>query len=158
MKLYHATNTKFDSIRDDHEGGCVAGGIFAVTVDHLDSFYGDIVCEIEADKVATADDIAEHADMIRAEMKNSWAFSNVEDDDVVYAIINDQPNNAGLENLGFDGDDWNDAAWEMQRILGKVAKTLGYDAVECSDGIMCFSSCRVKLLDMTTEEFLEENF
>lgn len=155
MKLYHATNTKFDRIHDDHEGGCVKGGIFAVDLDHLDSFYGEFVFEIEADKVATADDIAEHADMIRAEMKNSWVFNDIEDEDVVSAIINDNPNSYAIENIDAD---FNDVAWEMQRILGKVAKTLGYDGVECGDGIMCFSSCRVKLLDMTTEEFLEENF
>lgn len=155
MKLYHATNTKFDSIRDDHEGGCVTGGIFATDLDHLDSFYGEFVCEIEADKVATADDISEYADMIRAEMKNSWAFDDIENEDVVSAIINDNPNSYAIENIDAD---FNDIAWEMQRILGKVAKTLGYDGVECGDGIMCFSSCRVRFLDMSTEEFLEENF
>ena len=155
MKLYHATNTKFDSIRDDHEGGCVAGGIFAADLYHLDTFYGEFVCEIEADKVATADDIAEHSDLILAEMKNSWAFSDIEDDEIVFAIINDNPNSHAIENVNAD---FNDVAWEMQRILGTVAKQLGYDGVEMGDGIMCFSSCKVNFLDVTTKEFLEQNF
>ena len=155
MKLYHATNTKFDSIRDDHEGGCVKGGIFAADLDHLDSFYGAFVYEIEADKVAMADDI--DADMVRKEISESWAFDGICNDELVHAIINDCVSYEELEEMGIDGD-LNDVMWEMQRILGKVAKMQGYDAVEVGDGIMCFSSCRVKLLDMTTEEFLEENF
>lgn len=116
------------------------GGIFASEHDHVDTTYGNVIYEITANKVAYPADI--DINMIVDEIGRSWAFADVVDkDELAHIIIND--NVHALFDLCIDIDA-NEAAWEMQRILGSVARAQGFDAVEVSDGYFCFSTCGVK--------------
>lgn len=49
------------------------------------------------------------------------------------AIIEDTRDACEMALVARLADTWHDAGWEAQRLRGKVAKHLGYDAVEMSD-------------------------
>lgn len=139
MELFHGSYSAIppEILIGDHYHGLnnIFDGLFASTSRNVAASHGDYVFMYEVEHVADNSDLNERIrdvfDFLKAEINA--------DDEVIeslsYAIADDKCDDAFAEFLSprSDVEPFADASWEMQRLRGRVAAHLGFDAVEMDD-------------------------
>lgn len=111
-------------------GDNVFDGIFACADADVAGSHGNFVHVYNVASVADSSDLNARIDEV-IEFLNA----HVESDDVeslAYAIADDECDDAFADSLS-PRSCTGDAGWEMQRLRGRVAAHLGFDAVEMND-------------------------
>lgn len=140
MKLFHGS---YENQKPEIKVGALAlgvqdnvfDGLFASDSENVAESHGNFVFEFEVEKVAESSDLdCEEALIVLA--KESL-FS---DDDLVAlldCVVNDEfdadLDDSNLLCRSTCGDRNAEISWEIQRLRGRIAAHLGFDAVECDD-------------------------
>lgn len=117
----------------------VFDGIFAGYSEDIAKFHGDnvYVYEIEDGKIASSSDLDERFEEVYAFLRDELSIDDVEEiaDRIMWDNDSDCEDFADIltpRSNAFDGGT-GDLSWEMQRLRGRVAAHLGFDAVEMDD-------------------------
>ena len=139
MKIYHGSyNDTLEAISD--EG--IFGGIFGTSDARGALSHGDYLYTITAPKVLTQNDLAWHLteDELETAQKvvdRSFARRRYSLEELAEAVFEDKQ----IEDMTLD------EMFEVQTLRGKIAKALGYDAIEMSDehgtSYLCLDTCTI---------------
>jgi len=139
MEIYHGSHENNLSKIDD---GGLFGGIFGTSDAGAALSHGYYLYTITAPKVLTHNYLIWHLteDELETAQKvvdRSFARRRYSLDDLVEAVIED----GQIEDMTLD------EIFELQALRGKIAKALGYDAVEMSDehgtSYLCLDTCTI---------------
>ena len=158
--LYHGTNIKLDRIKDATGGWVEFGGIFANDDLEVAESHGKFIYEMELpySAILTQQELDYHIDANRLEKilvnETGIDLDNKDDLDVLWkAVIDDEPdidNSDRLIEILRPNGDVGVAGLEAQALRGKIAKTLGYKAVEMLDehgkSYLVLPSVEIKLI------------
>lgn len=140
MKLYHGSrlNKKPEIKVGPYALGVmdnVFDGIFASESKNVSDSHGDFIFEYEIDenKIATTEDI--NNEMALAVLSKE---TNIDDKDRLLELLDAVCYEYDLssfekEELNCRSDYDADGSWELQRLRGRIAYALGFNAVECVD-------------------------
>lgn len=137
MKLFHGSySTSAPEIKVGSfamSGDNVFDGIFASADTGVAESHGNNVFAYNVDKVATNADLNDRIEDIIAFLSTEIEADEVED--LANAIADDECDDAFESVLTPRSDvgGYAAASWEMQRLRGRVAAHLGFDAVEMED-------------------------
>jgi hypothetical protein len=139
MEIYHGSrNGTLATISD--EG--IFGGIFGTSDARAAFSHGDYLYTITAPKVLTQNDLTWHLteDELECAQKvvdRSFARRRYSLEELVKAVFED----GQIDDMTLD------EMFEAQALRGKIAKALGYDAVEMSDehgtSYLCLDTCTI---------------
>lgn len=159
MKLYHTSPTILTEIKEATytAHGIDFEGIFAADDIETALAHHDVLheIEIEDEKVLTCeqikaweygyeDDSELKMDQINAILKQELQIESNEDLDLAHELVLDQTASSCYADYDeeraleiFRASDDGEMGWEAQALLGKIAKKLGYQAVEIIDEHGC---------------------
>ncbi|NPE57710.1 hypothetical protein HLB27_03415 [Dickeya dadantii] len=138
MKLFHGSYSNVAPVIKvgafAMSGDNVFDGIFACADADVAESHGDYVHAYNVENVAESSDlngrIEEVVSFLRSEIKADIDDETLEA--LAYAIADDECDDEYAEYLD-PRSCAGDASWEMQRLRGRVAAHLGFDAVEMRD-------------------------
>lgn len=113
-------------------GDNVFDGIFACADEDVAGSHGDFVYEYAVANLADNSDLNARIDEIIAFVKSEIEADDEEAEALAYALADDECDDA-FAHLLSPRSVTEDAGWEMQRLRGRVAAHLGFDAVEMDD-------------------------
>ena len=116
-------------------GDNIFDGIFASDCEDKAGSHGNFVHIYEVVNIAENSDLNDKIDDVVAFLSDELSISAEEASELAEAIADDQCNDsfAHLLSPRADVEPFADASWEMQRLRGRVAAHLGFDAVEMDD-------------------------
>ena len=134
MKLFHGS---FESEAPVIKVGAYAmsgdnvfDGIFASDDADVAGSHGSFVHVYNVESVAVNSDLNDRIDDVVAFLRSELECDDVEN--LAYAIADDECDDCFADMLT-PRSCAGDAGWEMQRLRGRVAAHLGFDAIEMSD-------------------------
>ena len=138
-RLYHAGS---DPTKGGYFSVVPTGGVF----DGMFASVGDwgnygtgaqYFSDIPSDKVLSQHDLDYDIDYqeVKSALEKSFRFDESDFDTVWEAVIDDKSHKVDDDDMLriFNSDSIGESSWEAQRIRGRVAKALGYQAVEMDD-------------------------
>lgn len=139
VTLYHGSpESGLTSVHD--RGSSLFGGVFASATERSAQSHGDNIYKTELPESDILSQSKLDYDIpqedIKSAIEKSMPRLSEDDFDIAYqAVIEDQAHRIDDDDLMrvFGEDDVGAALWEAQRIRGKVARLLGFKAVEMND-------------------------
>lgn len=134
MKLFHGSFSNTAPVIKVGEfamsGDNVFDGIFASAESDVAGSHGDFVHAYSVSSVADNSALNDRIEEVIAFLSDELESDEVEN--LAYAIADDKCDSRFEEMLS-PRSCTGDAGWEMQRLRGRVAAALGFDAVEMED-------------------------
>ena len=141
MKLFHGTYEKTAPIIKLGEfamsGNNVFDGLFACLDRDIAASHGNsiFIYHVDDDKIAESRDLNARFQEGDAFLRNELDTADVEEiaDRVIWDNDSDIENFADILSPRLDSDISGAYSWELQRLRGRVAAYLGFDAIEMND-------------------------
>ena len=141
MKLFHGTYEKTAPIIKLGEfamsGNNVFDGLFACLDRDSAASHGNsiFIYHVDDDKIAESRDLNARFQEVYAFLRNELDTADVEEiaDRVIWDNDSDIENFADILSPRLDSDISGAYSWELQRLRGRVAAYLGFDAIEMND-------------------------
>ncbi|EFK3426770.1 hypothetical protein NLO40_22855 [Escherichia coli] len=141
MKLFHGTYEKTAPIIKLGEfamsGNNVFDGLFACLDRDIAASHGNsiFIYHVDDDKIAESRDLNARFQEVYAFLRNELDTDDVEEiaDRVIWDNDSDIENFADILSPRLDSDISGAYSWELQRLRGRVAAYLGFDAIEMND-------------------------
>lgn len=139
MKLFHGSHSstapEIKVGAFSMSGDNIFDGIFASAYDETAASHGDFVHSYEVVNIAENSDLNDKIDAVVTFLADELSISVEEVSALAEAIADDQCDDcfSHLLNPRADVEPFANASWEMQRLRGRVAAHLGFDAVEMDD-------------------------
>ncbi|BAG80428.1 hypothetical protein WDK46_24540 [Escherichia coli] len=141
MKLFHGTYEKTAPIIKLGEfamsGNNVFDGLFACLDRDIAASHGNsiFIYHVDDDKIAESRDLNARFQEVYAFLRNELDTADVEEiaDRVIWDNDSDIENFADILSPRLDSDISGAYSWELQRLRGRVAAYLGFDAIEMND-------------------------
>ncbi|EOU9192923.1 hypothetical protein ACNZ6D_003660 [Escherichia coli] len=141
MKLFHGTYEKTAPIIKLGEfamsGNNVFDGLFACLDRDIAASHGNsiFIYHVDGDKIAESRDLNARFQEVYAFLRNELDTADVEEiaDRVIWDNDSDIENFADILSPRLDSDISGAYSWELQRLRGRVAAYLGFDAIEMND-------------------------
>lgn len=139
MKLFHGSHSNIAPVVKvgafAMTGDNIFDGIFASFYEDTAGSHGDFVHSYEVVNIAESSDLNDKIDHVVAFLADELNISAEEVSELAEAIADDKCDDAFAHLLSprADVEPFADASWEMQRLRGRAAAYLGFDAVEMDD-------------------------
>ena len=136
MKLFHgsysntAPEIKIGAFA--MSGDNVFDGLFASSDSEIAGSHGDFVHAYEVDNIAESSDLNDRIDEVVTFLAGELDIDAEEAAEIAEAIAEDECDES-FSHLVSPRSCTENASWEMQRLRGRVAAHLGFDAVEMDD-------------------------
>ncbi|MDR4895252.1 hypothetical protein RF656_00610 [Yersinia kristensenii] len=136
MKLFHGSYSNTAPVikigQFAMSGDNVFDGLFAAADAEIAESHGDFIHAYEVDSVATNSDLNASIEEVISFLSSEIEADADEIESLANAIADDECDDA-FEHLLAPRSCSGNASWEMQRLRGRVAAQLGFDAVEMDD-------------------------
>lgn len=134
MKLFHGSHSKAAPVIKvgafAMTGDNVFDGVFASQDSEIAGSHGEHVHSYDVSSIADNSSLNERINDVVEFLRTELEIDEVED--LAEAIVDDKCDDSFADILS-PRSCTNDASWEMQRLRGRVAAHLGFDAVEMED-------------------------
>ncbi|CNG28791.1 hypothetical protein [Yersinia kristensenii] len=136
MKLFHGSySNTAPAIKVGQfamSGDNVFDGLFASAEAEIAESHGDFIHSYEVDSIATNSDLNASIEEVISFLSSEIEADADEIESLANAIADDECDDT-FEHLLAPRSCTGNASWEMQRLRGRVAANLGFDAVEMDD-------------------------
>ncbi|CBX44578.1 hypothetical protein P88_00670 [Erwinia phage phiEt88] len=136
MKLFHGSyNSTAPEIKVGAfamSGDNVFDGLFTSSDIEIAGSHGDFVHSYEVDNIAESSDLNDRIDEVVTFLADELGIDAEEAAEIAEAIAEDECDDS-FSHLVSPRSCTENASWEMQRLRGRVAAHLGFDAVEMND-------------------------
>ena len=136
MKLFHGSYSNEAPVIKvgafAMSGDNVFDGLFASDDADIAGSHGDFVHVYEVQSVADNSDLNSRIDEVINFLRDEVEADDDQIEELAYAIAGDECDDA-FEEILSPRSCTGDAGWEMQRLRGRVAAHLGFDAIEMND-------------------------